>query len=213
MAARAKSFEWGAEDYERLRPEFPAQLFDDVCASAGQRMDGRVLEIGAGTGRATLPLVRRGARIHVVEPSADMLRVLGGRLDAAGLSDRCDLMQATFEDVDPASSYDVIVAAQSFHWANPTTRWARMSSLLRDDGVAYLFWNGWRLEGDAHDLAAVRTLYAGYGCGLRPDVEDHRADTSWAEAEIGSEASLDVVSAHTYDWPWRLPVGDYLSPC
>lgn len=55
LMKRAKSFENGAADYERWRPEFPTQLFDDIRAAAGSRMSGRVLEVGAGTGRATLP--------------------------------------------------------------------------------------------------------------------------------------------------------------
>ncbi|HET7659881.1 MAG TPA: hypothetical protein VFK66_05775 [Oryzihumus sp.] len=76
MMKRARSFEHGADDYERLRPDFPTQLFDDIRTAAGARLDGRVLEVGAGTGRATLPLVRGGAMVEVVEPSKD-LRELG----------------------------------------------------------------------------------------------------------------------------------------
>ncbi len=118
IAARAASFARGASDYDRLRPEFPARLFDDLYTRAGGRMAGRILEIGAGTGRATLPLARRGAGITVIEPSADMLRVLGGHLQAEALADHVTLRQATFEDVDPAAGYDVVVAAKSFHWTD-----------------------------------------------------------------------------------------------
>lgn len=208
---RAKSFEHGAGEYERLRPEFPTQLFDDICANAGPRIHGRVLEVGAGTGRATLPLARRGATIEVVEPSGDMLGILASRLQEEGLSDQCTLTQATFENVDAARAYDVIVSAQSFHWTDPTTRWSRLASLIRADGQAYLFWNGWQLSSQAHDVAAVRTLYTDHGRGLQPDVEDHRADGSWAESEIAAEPALSLVDARTYEWPWRLPVEDYLT--
>ncbi len=210
MLARARSFERGAGDYERLRPEFPKQLFDDICASAGTRMHGRMLEVGAGTGRATLPLVRRGATIEVVEPSTDMVGVLAGRLEAAELSQQCDLRQAAFEDVDPGSTYDVVIAAQSFHWADPATRWSRLSSLLRAGGRAYLFWNGWRLASQMHDLEGVRALYLRRGHGLQHDVEDHRSDTGWAESEIGTDPNLELVDARSYEWPWRLDVDDYL---
>jgi len=174
-------------------------------------MNGRVLEVGAGTGRATLPLVRNGAKIEVVEPSKDMLRILAGRLQSEALSDHCDLRQATFEDVESARVYDVIIAAQSFHWADPATRWPRLASLLRTDGRAYLFWNGWHLAPQAHDVDAVLTLYGDCGHGLQPDLEDHRSDVSWAESEIQAEPALGLVDARTYEWPWRLPVGDYLA--
>lgn len=208
---RAKSFERGAAAYERLRPEFPTQLFDDIRAAAGSRMSGRVLEVGAGTGRATLPLVRRGAKVEVVEPSEDMLGILAERLQAEALSGQCDLRQATFEDVDPAQVYDVVIAAQSFHWADPTSRWPRLSSLLRTDGRAFLFWNGWHLAPQAHDVDAVLTLYADDGRGLEPDVDDHRSDVNWAESEIEAEPTLALVDARTYQWPWRLPIDDYLA--
>ena len=174
-------------------------------------MNGRVLEVGAGTGRATLPLVRRGAKIDVVEPSKDMLGILAGRLQGEALSDQCDLRQATFEDVDSAQIFDMVIAAQSFHWADPATRWRRLSSLLRRDGRAYLFWNGWHLAPQAHDVDAVLTLYVGCGHGLLPDLEDHRSDVSWAESEIEAEPALGLVDARTYEWPWRLPVDDYLA--
>ena len=103
-----------------------------------------------------------------------------------GWGNRCGLRQATFEDVDLGAVYDV-VAAQSFHWAAPETRWVRFSSLLCADGLAYLVWNGWGLVAEAHDLDAVTGLYAASGQGLRPDVDDDRAGTGWAESEIDAE--------------------------
>ena len=210
MSLLARSFERGAGAYERWRPEFPAALFDDVAEIAGSRLSGRVLEIGAGTGRATLPLLARGASVDVVEPSADMLAVLSGRLAAAGLDGRCRLRRATFEDVDPSAVYDVVVAAQSFHWADPTTRWSRLASLLRGGGHGFLFWNGWLLDGAAHDLDAVRQLYAVRGQGLAADVDDHRAQTAWAESEIEAVQGLALAEARTYAWDRRLPVDGYL---
>lgn len=210
IAALAASFARGASDYDRLRPEFPARLFDDLQARAGGRMAGRILEIGAGTGRATLPLARCGAVIDVVEPSADMLRVLGERLQAEALVDQVTLRQAMFEDVDPAAGYDVVVAAQSFHWADPATRWTRLSSLLGSGGVAFLFWNGWHLDGTRHDADAVRAVYAAHGDGLASDLDDHRSTAGWAELEIEADPSLMLAESMTYQWDHALPIEDYL---
>lgn len=209
-AARAASFAWGASDYDRLRPEFPARLFDDLSARAGGRMAGRILEIGAGTGRATLPLARRGAVIDAVEPSADMLRVLGERLQAEALADHVTVRQAMFEDVDPAAGYDVVVAAQSFHFADPATRWTRLASLLGSGGVAFLFWNGWHLDSTRHDAEAVRAVYAAHGHGLASDLDDHRSTTSWAELEIEADPSLTLAESMAYQWSRALSIEDYL---
>lgn len=134
--------------------------------------------MGARTGRATLPLARRGVRIHVVQPSADMLRVLADRLDAEDLQGEVTLRQATFEDVSSDEGpLGVVVAAQSFHWADPRTRWRRLSELLGENGIAFLFWNGWQLDPTHHDLDAVRQAYRRDGGTLVPDIDEHRGDT------------------------------------
>lgn len=140
-----------------------------------------------------------------------MLGILAERLQAEALSGQCDLRQAIFEDVDPAQVYDVVIAAQSFHWAHPASRWPRLSSLLRTGGRAFLFWNGWHLAPQVHDVDAVLTPYADVGHGLEPDVDDHRSDVNWAESEIEAEPALVLVDARTYQWPWRLPVEKYLA--
>lgn len=209
-ARRARSFEAGAADYERLRPAFPEALFASIRDRAGHRLAGRVLEVGAGTGRATLPLLRLGAAIDVVEPSADMLGVLSGRLDAEGLGDRVDLRRATFEDVDPRARYDLVIAAQSFHWTDPATRWSRLGSLIRPDGLAFLFWDGWSLNPAVHDIAAVEGLYQASAGGLQPDTEDHRSGPSWGESEIEAAPDVHLADTTRYDWDWRLPIQDYL---
>jgi cyclopropane fatty-acyl-phospholipid synthase-like methyltransferase len=50
------------ELHDRARPTYPGPLFDDL-ASLGALGDGaRVLEIGCGTGKATLALAGRGFR-------------------------------------------------------------------------------------------------------------------------------------------------------
>lgn len=211
MTSRARSFDHGASAYERLRPHYPAELFDDLVATAGGRLGRGVLEVGAGTGRATLPLARRGFRLQVVDPSADMLRVLRESLDDEGLLGSVALRRATFEEVTPEDGlFAVVVAAQSFHWADAATRWARLASLLTDDGLAFLFWNGWQLDPESHDLNGVLRAYEGHAAGLVPDVDDFRGGASWAEEEIAAEPLLDVPVLTKYAWDWRLGVEDYL---
>jgi len=211
MSKRARSFEVGAATYERVRPEFPEALFDDLVATAGRRVERGVLEIGAGTGRATLPLARRGLQVQVVEPSADMVRVLAGRLAAEGLQDSVVTRRATFEEVSfDEGPFGVVVAAQSFHWADPHSRWNRLASLLAGDGLAFLFWNGWQLDPSRHDLEAVRAAYDRAGAGVVPDIDDHRGAASWAEQEVADEPLLEMAATTTYGWGRTLPVTDYL---
>lgn len=49
-----------ALDYDRYRPRYPDEVFDDLVESVGLTCGDKVVEIGAGTGIATEPLVERG---------------------------------------------------------------------------------------------------------------------------------------------------------
>jgi len=60
-------FDRAAEDYQRTRPVCPPQLFDDLVRLAGLEAGDRVIEIGCGTGQATVPLAGRGLAVTAVE--------------------------------------------------------------------------------------------------------------------------------------------------
>ncbi len=49
------TFDGAALLYDEVRPGYPEELFDDVVSLSGIQPGGRVLEIGCGTGRATVP--------------------------------------------------------------------------------------------------------------------------------------------------------------
>ncbi len=68
-------FDQAAEDYQRTRPVCPPQLFDDLLESAGLKAGDRVIEIGCGTGQATVPLAGRGLAVTAVEPGHELAAI------------------------------------------------------------------------------------------------------------------------------------------
>jgi SAM-dependent methyltransferase len=80
------TFDTVAELYERARPGYPAELFDELAALIGGGTgDVRVLEIGPGTGQATRGLLARGWRVVALEPGAELAAV--ARRVLAGIGD------------------------------------------------------------------------------------------------------------------------------
>jgi len=69
-----RGFETAGERYERGRPEYPPSAIDWLVERLGlaERPGARVLDIGAGTGKLTRPLLERGLRALAVEPVAGM---------------------------------------------------------------------------------------------------------------------------------------------
>ena len=61
-----QTFDAAAARYDRVRPEYPEALFDDLVALAGLTPGDHLLEVGCATGKATRPLARRGYRTTVL---------------------------------------------------------------------------------------------------------------------------------------------------
>src|SRR5919197_1861623 len=89
------TFEEVPELYDRARPLYPPALFDGLVAYAGLAAGARVLEIGCGTGQATLPLAERGLEVVCVELGAGLAGVARRKL--AGFP-RVEVVHAVFED-------------------------------------------------------------------------------------------------------------------
>src|SRR5215210_5494927 len=56
------TFDEAASLYDEVRPGYPEDLFDDIVSLSGIPSGGRILEIGCGTGQATVPFALRGYR-------------------------------------------------------------------------------------------------------------------------------------------------------
>jgi SAM-dependent methyltransferase len=65
--SRRYTFDQIATLYDRARPNYPEQLFDDLFVLGDLEPGTRVVEIGCGTGQASRPLARRGCRLACVE--------------------------------------------------------------------------------------------------------------------------------------------------
>ena len=57
-----KYFDENVLDYDRYRPTYGTEIFRDIIAYAGISDGSRVLEIGCGTGNATLPFLETGRK-------------------------------------------------------------------------------------------------------------------------------------------------------
>lgn len=66
-----KGLEWTfntqAEKYEKMRPGYVAELYDDIFKFVDICANSNVIEIGIGGGRATLPILKTGCRLTAVE--------------------------------------------------------------------------------------------------------------------------------------------------
>lgn len=95
---RKRSFDASARLYHKFRPGYPEALFEDLVQLSGIPAGGRILEIGPGTGQATLPLARRGFSVLGLELGASMARLCRRNLAAFP---NVRILNTAFEDWKP----------------------------------------------------------------------------------------------------------------
>jgi SAM-dependent methyltransferase len=124
------------ELYDRARPVYPPALLDDLVESTGLPMGGRILEIGPGTGQATLPLAQRDFEITAIELSEGLAAVARRKLQAYP---KVQIVNASFETWEPPDEpFDAVVAFTAFHWLDPDVRFRKTAAILRAEGALAL---------------------------------------------------------------------------
>jgi SAM-dependent methyltransferase len=183
------TFEKVPELYDRARPNYPPQIFDDLAALAQLPPQARLVEIGCGTGQATLPLAERGYAITCVE--------LGERLAATAQRKlatfaNVSVINANFETWQPEHlGFDAVVAFSAFHWLAPDLRYMRAADLLRERGKLGFVSTAHVLRSDGDPFFVE----------VQADYEAVFADDPQTEA---------VPEGEFYSPPWRLPHPDAL---
>jgi ubiquinone/menaquinone biosynthesis C-methylase UbiE len=197
-ADRARSFDAWAGEYDRYRPGYPEELFETIQARLALPERPRVVDLGAGTGRASLAMAALGWRVTAVEPGKTMLDQLRAHATNDGLI--VSTVQATAEatGLDPASA-DLATAAQSFHWFDHDAALTEMARIVRTNGGMALFWNVRDAErspfvADYHRLLAERFGEADTGPYLQAGRETGRERTRNAIERTGGFTDLELLS-------------------
>jgi SAM-dependent methyltransferase len=140
--ALGRTFDRSAELYDEARPGYPDALFDDLVRLAGVAEGGRVLELGCGTGKASVPLARRGLRLTCLEPGENLAAV--ARKNLAGFD--AEVLTTTFEDwpLEPAA-FELVLAATSWEWMDPEVKFAKAARAVKQGGCVAIFSN-WQVE-------------------------------------------------------------------
>lgn len=133
------------QDYDAVRPSYPTELIEDVIALSAIPERASILEIGCGTGQATILFARRGA---ADTGGYAMLCLDIGKDLAAIAAHKCDpypnvtIQIASFEDWQPkGQTFDLAISATAFHWIPAQTGYTKIAQILKPRGSMALFWN------------------------------------------------------------------------
>jgi ubiquinone/menaquinone biosynthesis C-methylase UbiE len=152
----AQGFSRSADAYERGRPAYSPAAIDFLAARLGLGPGARVVDLAAGTGKLTRPLLATGAEVVAIEPVREM---------RAALPDEARALKGTAEAIPlPAAAADAVIVGQAFHWFDGEAALAEIHRVLRAGGALALVWNRLQTDDDVH--RAIQSL-----------IEPHRGAT------------------------------------
>ncbi|MGH7247848.1 MAG: class I SAM-dependent methyltransferase, partial [Pseudomonadota bacterium] len=143
-----KIFEGAAEYYARHRPKYPRAVFDFIEERFRLDQTCRILDLGCGTGNASIPLAPAVAEVVAMDPDPEMIRV--GRQSAQSVRTRnIKWLQAGSMDLSPAlGAFRLVLMGQSFHWMDRDQVLRDLYEIVEDGG-------GLALIGSGHGLVLI----------------------------------------------------------
>jgi SAM-dependent methyltransferase len=197
--SRRVLFDEVADLYDEVRPNYPETLIEDVIAFSGIQADGRILEIGCGPGKATIPFARRGYRMLAIE--------LGEHLAALAAANcrpfpAVEIKHIAFEDWPvEENGFDLAISAEAFHWIPPEIGYPRLAQALKPGGSAALFWI-LRIDPETAVYQAISTMHQNLAPSLTPTEkvvtpawQRQRITTNFAES-----GCFGNVTVRQYPW-------------
>ena len=157
-----------SEYYDFYRPDYPDEIIHQVVKRAGLTADSHVLEIGAGSGKATAQFVDYGFDILCIEPGQDLAARGKRRFEGK----KVEYITSTFETcLLPENHFDAVLSAQAFHWIKKPDGYRLCSHCLKSDGVLMLFWNIEIIRDTSIDreMQALISKYDAYTAVMRDD--------------------------------------------
>lgn len=186
---RSGSFDHVAVLYDKLRPGYPRSFVREIIKEVGVHPAKiKAFEIGCGTGKATADFAQRllkdscrshGLRIKAIDPGQNLLEVANSKFISHPQRDTdCKantlhqmsspeiefvLSRAEDYNVTPEEerSYDLVYAAQSFHYVDLKKGLLLCHRLLKPTGLLALFWSP-TIYRNSPDVIALNRLHAEY---------------------------------------------------
>lgn len=125
-----------ARTYDRARPTPPSALLDLLTQVIQMPHPALVVDLGCGTGLSTAIWVERAERVIGIEPNGDMRQEAARKAEGAADAARIEYREGVAQQTGlPDGCADIVTAAQSFHWMEPTAALAEVARILRPGGL------------------------------------------------------------------------------
>lgn len=170
MSEFERTFDDAVTDYEKSRPAYVKELYEDIFRYKPIDACSKVLEIGIGTGKAAGPILEKQCVFDAIEPGEKLAEFAGEKFSQYK---KFHIYNQTLQDyVCTPETYDLIYAATAFHWIPEEYGYPRVYELLKKGGAFARF--AYHAGGDKKReelTAGLQRLYEKYMYNTRKTKE------------------------------------------
>ncbi len=139
-------FDTVAELYDAVRPNYPAELIEQIMLLAKLNPNKHILEVGVGTGQISKAFAQQGVPLTGLELGKNLALIASKNLAAFP---HVSIVNTAFETWQTTKQFDLFLSASAFHWVEPEFGLKRAYELLKPKAHLALVWH---LE-DSHETA------------------------------------------------------------
>ena len=133
------TFNEDVKNYDEWRPTYCKELFNDIIQYSELNQNKKAIEVGIGTGQATMPFLMTGCDVTAVELGKDLAAYSKEKFQEYK---NFSVYNTSFEDFEcNDNSIDILYSATAFHWISEDIGYPKALRLLKNDGTLALFWN------------------------------------------------------------------------
>lgn len=183
-------------EYDKWRPTYVPELYKDIFDFKEVDKFSSVLEIGIGTGQATIPILERECFLMAIEIGDKLAEFTKQKFNQYK---NFNIKNIAFQDYNcPNNSFDMIYSASAFHWIPEKIGYLKVYSMLKSGGIFACFANHpYRAKGNEELDIAIQKAYSKY-MPSSPLEPEYREDDAKNRSEISKKYGFVDVNYKLY---------------
>ncbi|MBE7679130.1 class I SAM-dependent methyltransferase [Paenibacillus sp. P13VS] len=128
-----------ANEYEKYRPTYPNEMYNDIFDYSNLDREDKILEIGCGTGQATGGMVERDYKqITCIEYGDRLAQFTAEKFKSY---ETIKVINSSFEEWNgEGSPFKLAISGTAFHFIEPKFGYRKVWELLESSGSTAFFW-------------------------------------------------------------------------
>ena len=132
-----KTFDKIPESFDKYRPRYCDELFEELIIRCELNSNKKVLEIGPGTGQATEPILKTGCDYTAIELGENFTSFMK---KSFGAYSNFNIINADFEkQIFEKNVYDLVYSAATIQWIPEQIAFSKTYDMLKPGGYLAMF--------------------------------------------------------------------------